>query len=619
MREGAGFSVFLAAIVMLTGCSGPAPTASSSERPDIHSFSNPHQVRVKHLDLDLTVDFERKVLEGSATLTVDRTDDSAPLVLDTRDLTIQRVEAAETEKGPFQAAKHELGQPDKILGASLTIPLPNDAQVVRIHYATSPGATALQWLTPEQTAGKKRPFLFTQSQAIHARSWIPLQDSPGVRVTYRARVRTPKDLIALMSARRDFRLGKRDEPPTGDYTFRSPQAIPSYLLALAVGDLDLRDVSTRSQIWAEPSMVEAARAEFEDTERMMVAAERLYGPYRWLRYDILVLPPSFPFGGMENPTLTFVTPTIIAGDKSLVSLVAHELAHSWSGNLVTNATWSDFWLNEGFTVYVERRILEVVYGPERAQMEAVLGRQELEAELAKLPPNDQVLHIDLRGRDPDDGVTAVAYEKGALFLTHLEQACGRGIFDAFLFTWFKEHAFKSVTTADFRRFLRERLLDRDPNIAAKIPVDEWLTKPGIPASAPRITTDAFPKVDRDISKSRTANWTTHHWLHFLRGLPENADMAKLDRTFGFTKSGNAEILAEWLKLSIHNKYRGADRRLEEFLMTVGRRKFLKPLYEELVKTPEGRKRAEAIYAKARPLYHPICVTTIDGILKKANP
>jgi aminopeptidase N len=611
-------SLAVLAIAALTACSpdkaGPPPAA----RRDLHSYASPHQVRVRHLDLDLTVDFERRVLEGFSTLTLERTDASAPLILDTRDLTIQRVETAETEKSPFTPAKFQLGSADKILGAPLSVELPPGAALARVHYATAPTASALQWLTPEQTAGKKRPYLFTQSQAIHARSWIPLQDSPAVRATYRARIRTPKDLIALMSARRDFRLGDPKQPPTGDYTFRSPNAIPSYLLALAVGEVESRQVSTRTEVWAEPGIVEAAWREFEDTERMMAATEGIYGPYRWLRYDILVLPPSFPYGGMENPTLTFVTPTILAGDKSLVSLIAHELAHSWSGNLVTNATWRDFWLNEGFTTYVERRIIEAVYGTERARMEAVLGRQELEEELAKLPARDQVLHVDLAGRDPDEGVTSVPYEKGALFLTHLEQACGRQLFDAVLYTWFKEHAFQSVTTADFRRFLDERLLSRDESIARRVPLHEWLNQPGIPASAPRVTSDAFAKVKPGVTKAETANWTTQHWLHFLRHLPESPDMAALDRAFGFTRSGNAEILCEWLQASIRHSYRGADQKVEQFLLTVGRRKFLKPLYEELVKTPEGRRRAAAIYAKARSRYHPIAASTVDEILKKAG-
>jgi aminopeptidase N len=611
-----------------SACSSSPKTAMPTDRIDVHSYGNPHQVRPTHIELDLTADFARKVIHGSATLTVARPDESAPLILDTRSLSISKVETAPAEGGNFQAAEFKLGPSDKILGSPLTITLPSGARRVRVHYETSPEATALQWLEPAQTAGKKHPFLFTQSQAIHARSWIPLQDSPGVRATYRARIRTPKDLIALMSARRDFRLADRKQAPTGDYTFRMPHAIPSYLIALAVGELDSRYISTRTDVWAEPSVVEAAGEEFEDTERMTQAAERLYGPYQWLRYDILVLPPSFPFGGMENPLLTFATPTILAGDKSLVSLVAHELAHSWSGNLVTNATWRDFWLNEGFTVYVERRIQEAVYGVERARMEAVLGRQELEAELATLPPDDQILHIDLKGRDPDDGVTAVAYEKGALFLSHLESVFGREKFDAFLAAWFARYQFQSVTTEDFRWFLNAALLDPDPKAAAQIPVEEWLAKPGIPASAPRPLSDAFVPVDAVAklwaagdapqTKPQTKDWNTQQWLHFLRALPKSlpaSRMAALDRAFGFTKSGNSEILCVWLQASIRNGYRAADARLEEFLITIGRRKLLKPLYEELAKTPDGLARARAIFGRARGGYHPISSSTIAAMIE----
>jgi aminopeptidase N len=277
-------------------------------------------------------------------------------VLDTRDLDIQKAESSR-DGSSWANALFSLAPPDKILGSALSITLPDDATRVRISYTTRPQASGLQWLDPPQTAGKKDPFLFTQSEAIHARSWIPLQDSPQVRITYRAHVRTPKNLMAVMSANNDLKAAR-----DGDYEFEMPQPIPSYLIALAVGDLFFAPISPRTGIWAEPPVVGKAAREFADLEAMIRAAEELFGPYHWDRYDVLVLPPSFPFGGMENPRLTFATPTVLAGDKSLVALVAHELAHSWAGNLVTNATWRDFWLNEGFTVYLERRIVEKVFG-----------------------------------------------------------------------------------------------------------------------------------------------------------------------------------------------------------------------------------------------------------------
>ncbi len=547
---------------------------------------------------------------------------AARLILDTRALVIAKVEASADGKR-FRDTKFSSGEADKVFGTALIISLPAGATHVRVRYSTSPGASGLQWLEPAQTAGKQHPFLFTQSQAIHARSWIPLQDSPQVRVTYAARVRTPRGLLALMSAENSPRIN-----PRGLYSFRMTQPIPSYLIALAVGDLRFRSLGRRTGVYAEPSVIERAAREFVDTERMIEATERLYGPYRWGRYDLLVLPPSFPFGGMENPRLTFATPTILAGDRSLVSLVAHELAHSWSGNLVTNATWSDFWLNEGFTTYIERRIIEEVYGREREEMEAALGRRSLEDEMAALDEKDRVLHIDLKGRDPDAGMTGVPYEKGALFLRALEEAFGRRQFDQFLRGYFDHFAFKSIRTEDFLAYLKTNLLDKNPQAAARIPIEEWIYKPGLPASAPRPSSDAFATIERQatswlagdtqLAAIPTKSWSTQQWLHFLNGLPQDLGperMAELDRAFQLTRSGNSEIAFQWLMMAIRSRYEAAYPRLEEFLTTIGRRKFIRPLYEEMVKTPEGRERAIRIYRRARPTYHPIAVTTIDEIIK----
>ena len=595
-----------------------------SEGPDLHSYANPNDVRVKHVDLDWEVLFAQKVLRGTAILTVQRVsrNGQAPLILDTKNLNIERVETSINGR-TYSPGKFKLGAEDKILGSALTITLPPRATRVRIHYATRPTASGVQWLEPSQTAGKKSPFMFTQSQAIHARSWIPLQDTPAVRVTYNARVRTSPTLLAVMSAAND-----PNTPRDGDYTFAMRQPIPSYLIALAVGDLSFRPLSARTGVYAEPSVVDKAAQEFADTEKMVQATEKLYGPYRWERYDLLVLPPSFPFGGMENPRLTFVTPTILAGDKSLVALVAHELAHSWSGNLVTNATWRDFWLNEGFTVYLERRIQEAVYGKARANMEAALGLRDLRDELGRLEDRDEILHVDLKGRDPDEGFTDVPYEKGALFLLHLEQTFGRERFDQFLRNYFDHFAFQSITTEQFLNYLKANLLDKHPDLAAKVPVDEWINKPGTPASAPQPSSPAFAHVEQQAQRWQRGeltaaqipvrSWSTQEWLHFLKSLPEKLDqskMADLDQAFKLTQSGNSEIAFQWLMMSIRNAYEPAFDRIEEFLTSIGRRKFIKPLYEELAKTMEGRAFAMKIYRRARPTYHPIAVATIDEVLK----
>ena len=614
-----GISLFCFLIVS-TKTVHAEPTA---KHPDLHSYANPEHVRVRHLDLNLEVVFDKRVIEGEVVLAIERTslDLTQPLVLDTRGLVIKSVMAS-IDDSSFLEAPYALGAVDSIRGRSLTIQLPKKAQNVRIRYITEPEATALQWLEPAQTAGKKHPFLFTQSQAIDARSWIPLQDSPGIRTTYSARIRTPRDLLAVMSARND-----PAQKRTGVSHFEMKQAIPSYLIALAVGDLGFRKISQRTGVYAEPTIVDKAAREFSEMEEMVRAAEILYGPYRWDRYDVLVMPPSFPFGGMENPRLTFASPTVLAGDKSLVSLLAHELAHSWSGNLVSNATWSDFWLNEGFTVYLERRIMEAVYGKTRAEAEAVLGRRSLEREMAKLPKADQVLHIDLKGRPPIDGLTDVPYEKGALFLRHLESVYGREALDAFLKAYFNHFAFQSITTGQFAAYLEENLLKQDAAKAAKANVQEWLYKSGLPADAPNSKAAALERVEKNarefvMGKVRARDlpgkdWSTLEWLHFLAILPDDIGierMKELDDAFSLTKTGNAELLFQWLIHAVRNKYEPAYSRLAGFLTEQGRRKFLKPLYEELVKTPAGKERARGIYKTARPTYHPVSVETIDAIV-----
>ena len=593
---------------------------ASDPSRDEHSHSNPDEVRVTHADLDLTVSFDRRVLAGTATLSLQSIVPGSPLILDTRALSIGTVEASEGV-GSWRPAPFEVGPADPILGSPLRIALGPRTDRVRIAYETSPTASGLQWLEPAQTAGRSHPFLFSQSQSIHARSWIPLPDTPAVRITYDATIRTPAALRAVMSA-----AGNSGGERGGAYRFRMPQRIPPYLLALAVGDIDFESMGERSGVYAEPSVVRKAAYEFADTERMMAAAERLYGPYRWDRYDILVLPPSFPFGGMENPRLTFATPTVLAGDRSLVALVAHELAHSWSGNLVTNATWRDFWLNEGFTTYIERRILEEVYGRDFADMEAVLGRQDLEAEIDRLEDRDEILHIDLAGRDPDDGATRLPYEKGCLFLRGLEETFGRAAFDEFLRGYFDRFAFRSIVTDDFLRYLRENLIGGSGRVTDS-QLDEWVSRPGLPSSAPRPESAALREVARaadDWSAGRVpaselpyARWRTQERLQFLRRLSPPlaaARMRELDSAFGLTASGNSEIVFHWLDLALRSGHSAVDDRLEEFLITIGRRKFIKPLYEELVKTEPGRPRALHIYRRARPGYHPISVESIDRIV-----
>lgn len=597
------------------GCAVADPvTRPWDMAPDTHSNARPAEVRSTHLALELTLDFDAKVATGHVTHTLQRDDLTAPFVVDTDDLQIHGVHDVRGQPLAYRLADRG----DDWLGRALTIELLDDTERVRIDYATTPTAEAMQWLAPEQTNGKEHPFLFTQGQAILTRSWIPLQDSPAVRVTWSAEVTAPPELRTVMSA--DFR---EDAGVTTRFAMTRP--VPSYLIALACGDLAARPISGRCAVWAEPSLVDEATAELDDLEQMVLACEELFGPYRWGRYDVLFLPPSFPFGGMENPCMTFATPTILAGDKSLVALIAHELAHSWSGNLVTNATWRDFWLNEGFTVYLEQRIMEHVYGKDRAAMEIALGMQGLQEELQELPEPDQVLHIDLTGRNPDDGMTAVAYDKGAAFLRTIEHAFGRERMDRFLRTWFEEHSFQSVTTARFLRFLDERLLAQDRQLAADIHVAEWVERAGLPADATIPDSVRFEAVDAavaaladgtDPAGLAVEGWVTQQWLRFLSKLeaPTPALLASLDEAFRFTRSGNSEILSAWLALATRHGHRAVDARLDLFLMTVGRRKFLVPLYRAVLESDGGKARATEIYRRARMRYHAVSQRTLDELL-----
>jgi len=495
-----------------------------------------------------------------------------------------------------------------------------------VQYATSPEeARALQWLDPEQTASGKA-FLFTQNQPILARSWIPCQDGPAVRVTYDATVRVPADLLAVMSAENPT---QRSE---GTYSFSMPQPVPAYLIALAVGDLEFRPIGERSGVYAEPSVVESAAWEFADTERMIEAAERLYGPYRWGRYDILVLPPSFPYGGMENPRLTFATPTVLAGDRSLVTLIAHELAHSWSGNLVTNATWNDIWLNEGFTVYFETRIDEELYGAAYTSMILRLGRNDLDRAVRDEAPRDTWLELDLAGRDPDEGPSKIPYEKGSLLLRLIEATVGRERFDEFLRDYFDRFAFESMDTASFLDHLRTTLLEPAGISDEQLQLEAWVHGPGVPPNAPEFASDAFDRVDEQVAALLsgdapatldTAGWVSQQWVHFVRTLPLDADhgvLAAVDDEFGFTDSGNIEIATAWLELAIASGHvfdkPEVDDALARFLTRHGRALYVRRVYERLAASDRGLARAREIYATARPTYHSVSQAVVDRILDR---
>ena len=602
-----------AALVLLPACSEPAPEPGAQPGPasgvDYHSFANTDDYRTTHIDLDFTVDFERKVLVSEARLHLERLNQSNnPLVLDTRGLAIESVRAGHGDllaDVPFD------------LGAPLIVEMPADATTVIIRYETAPDALALQWLEPQQTAGKRHPFLYTQAQSIHARSFMPLQDTPGVRITYDATVRTPPALRAVMSADND-----PEAELDGEFNFRMPQPIPPYLIALAVGDLEFEAMGERTGVYAEEEVLDAAAAEFEDTEAMLETTEETFGPYRWDRYDLLILPPAFPIGGMEHPRLSFITPTVIAGDKSLVALIAHELAHSWSGNLVTNASWRDLWLNEGFTTYLTNRIMQAVFGDERYRMEMALGYDELIDELPDLEDRDEALAVDLRDRDPDEVFTSIAYEKGSLFLYELELAVGREAFDRFLTNYFNEHAFQSISTEAFLDYMERTLVADHAESVSMERVKQWVFEPGTPDGAPVPRSEAFAGIEpvrQDWLSGRiaaedidTSEWTYHHWKRFLDGMPEQLSRDKLedlDEAFQLTAARNNEIAFSWLRIAIRNGYEPAFGRLESFLESIGRTKFIGVLYEDMMDAGM-EDMALRVFEQAKSTYHPLAAKEI---------
>jgi len=636
MKFGSGAAI-LAAMLMVAACrvsdqdnaaqpanetTAIAPILATPDANDIHSFARPLEARVHHVALDLTVDFDAKRIGGTAILDIDRKPDAKEIVLDDKGLEIESV-----TDGSGKALAFKVGAKDENLGSPLAIALAPDTKRIAIRYQSATDSGALQWLTPEQTAGKKHPYLFSQGQAILNRTWIPTQDSPGIRQSWEATIRVPAGLTAVMSAPRSA------EPITqgGEsvFKFRMDNSVPPYLIAMAVGDLEFEPLGPRSGVWTEPAMLKAAAAELADTEKMIDAAEKLYGPYLWKRYDMLVLPPSFPFGGMENPNLTFLTPTFIAGDKSLVSLIAHELAHSWSGNLATNATWSNFWLNEGMTTYATTRIVEAIYGPKVAAQQIALGVDSLSDEIEELggaSAPDTRLHIDLKGRDPDDGLTDIPYEKGAAFLRTIEAAVGRERFDAYLKGWFERHMFQPVTSAIFLADLRQHLIRGDKALERKLMLDRWVYQPGIPPNMARPDPQAFAEVDAAVAafarggapdSAAWGRWTTDERLRFLNKLPRKLPKARLDalnQLFGLNDARNMEVRYAWLDLAVANRYDPAVPSLEQFLTSQGRRKFVRPLIKALAAdTSWGRPIAARVYVRGRPLYHPMVTRELDEL------
>lgn len=623
------FASILSVIACLTvaGCGGAggdainapkvAPILTSEDAKDDQSYAQPELARVTHVDLDLDLEFDKQIVSGSAMLDILADQGVDTVVLDDDGLDIQSV-----TDGKGKPLDYEVGETVEGKGAPLTITM-GDAREITIAYSAG-DAAALQWLTPEQTAGGKLPYLLSQGQPTLNRTWIPTQDSPGIRQTWSARITAPEALTVVMSG-----LSEGEPEELGDgrraFTFEMDKPVAPYLIAIAAGDIVFKELGPRSGVWSEPSMIEAAAAELVDTEKMIDAAEALYGPYRWGRYDMIVLPPSFPYGGMENPVMTFLTPTFIAGDRSLTGLVAHELAHSWSGNLVTNANWTDSWLNEGVTSYFENRIVEEIYGKKRADQEAALSFVAIEETLAEVGSDDPGTALNQPVKVDSIG-SAIVYDKGAYFLRTVESIVGRERFDAWLTQWFDNHAFQPATSAMILADMEANLV-KDESEADALKLREWIYDTGLPDNVARPDPAAFAEVDaaakaysadRKLDAAAWATWTSAERQRFLAKIPRKlsvSDLAALDTGLKLSASGNNEELFLWLELAMQNRYNPAVQATETFLATVGRRKFVAPLFEALMDQGAwGQPIAKRIYAKTRPSYHAVTQGTVDELV-----
>jgi aminopeptidase N len=618
-------------LLVAVTCAGAAcsqktePTPDELLAQDHYSFANTEQFVTEHLHLDLAVDFNSEVLHGTATLTMRREDAGADeIVLDTRDLLIESV-AFINASGALVDATHELGETDEDLGTPLGIKVPvdlrGDTQLkLHIAYRTSPQSTALGWLPAELTAGGKHPFLYSQSQSIHARSWVPLQDTPGIRITYSARIQTPPELLAVMSANNDPNT-ERD----GMYEFEMPQPIPAYLLAIAVCNIHFAEIGADTGLYSEPELLEASAFEFADTQAMFETAEAMFGPYQWGRYDLLILPPSFPFGGMENPRLSFLTPSLLAGDRSLVAVVAHELAHSWSGNLVTNKTWRDGWLNEGWTSYLEYRLMQVIYDEDRANEENLISFEELLLNFETVDPAYQALAPKTE-LDPEGGQGTIAYHKGNLFLQYLENKFGRATFDQFITDYFEEFAFQVITTEDFVDFLDERLLTPHNGIVSRAQVEQWMYEPGLPADA-LLPTSAnldraaelaglWSKGEVSVSELPVSDWSPQATIHFINSLDAGLSTDKLieiDTALGLSDTQNAEIARTWFIQVATRRHEPAYEHLAAHLTRFGRARLVYPVYAALANNGADKDLAVQLFNDARGEYHPLTNSYVQRI------
>ena len=585
---------------------------------DPHSHYVSGQPKMKHVRWHVEVSFADRVLDCTALITFNK---PGLTTLDLRGIEIKFVK----DDRFFDLAYARI-QDRPVIGGAIQFVVP-ESRMVFIEYKTSPSASGLQWLTKEQTSGKRHPFMFTHGQCLHTRSFLPCQGTPEVRFTFDATIVVPKELRALMGANHISRSDWREFEDRVVERWRMQQPIPAYLVSLAVGDLEERDITDRCRVYAEPEMIEQATAEFKDIGKIMEAAERLAGPYEWGRFDMLVLPPSFPYGGMENPRLAFLSPTIVTGTGSMAFVIAHELAHAWTGNLITNASWGDFWLNEGWTTYFEHRILEELYGKEEALLHMAIQERGLKRDMDRFFATGKQawtkLGVDLtQDDDPDDVFSIIPYVKGAMFVQMLEEAVGRARFDKFIQRYIERFKFISISTQRFLEFVEGEL----SGVLETVHHLEWVDGEGVPTNAPRVNSQkaavALADAQFNMVPLDSHAWSSNQWVLYLQSLSRELPKSHAEELtqFGLTRAVNIEVRWSYLLFALEVGFMDDEvaRSVEELLTTVGRMKYILPIYRALACKPVALVYAQQIFDKARSGYHPIAIAQVERIFKEST-
>ena len=634
----------------------------TQNKEDISSYSNFDEIIQKEVFIDVSLDFDKKQMLGTMEVKYEILSSEIPnVILDLKGPEIVSVEyVIKNEKNEEKTMipltyeiysenvyKDSLGTPLKISLDNVKKNIPDEYNklsksktlMLCIKFITTENCTGIQFLTKEQTYTKKYPFMFTQCEAIQCRSLFPVQDSPSVKSIYKVKTSIPSPLTFLFGGiKKESYLDNKSNQNVTIFEQKIP--IPSYLVAFVAGELEYGKISERCGVWTEVGLCKIACNEFKDAEKYVQIAEEYFNhPYEWEIYNLLVLPFSFPYGGMENPNLTFVTPALLAGDCSMSNVIGHEISHSWTGNLVTNKNWKNFWVNEGFTIFMERKLDSALLGEEMENLEAIVGNNELIADIKLLGLDSEYTKLspDFGGNDPDDGFSTVPYEKGYQFLIFIEKLIGKDNFREVMQKYIKKYRYKSVDHTAFKEVLEGLINEKlkDPKkIIDEINWDKWLYEKGIPSykndfsskllkEAEKLAEDFLQeKEDKSSVLKVFKEWHTNVKLAFLNYLLDNKNkidekiMKNLKNELNLAEEYNSEIKYMWYLLALDKKVEEEIPNIKKFLETHGRLKYVRPVYFAWIEKDYNQ--AKEFFDKTKYLYHAFARRIIQGKFDKGK-